>query len=49
VIGTETQCMLNALLSPREPTRTGMISLLDVLERYSFSFHEIMRQAGALQ
>lgn len=50
MIALEPRRILRALLFPhtREPTQRGLVSLLDVLERYSFGFAEILKEAGRL-
>lgn len=50
MIAVEPQRILRALLpaQTREPTRRGLVSVLDVLERYSFRFSDVLREAGRL-
>ncbi len=51
MIAVEAQRILRALLPPhtREPARRGLVSLLDVLERYSFGFYELILSAQRLR
>jgi len=51
MIAVQSRRIMGALRLPRirERAQRGLVSLLDMLERYSFSLYELIHQAGVIQ